>query len=310
MTNQNLLVFLRKLIPKQRALFELLEGKGFVFDDSKVNLDLNADTKQIPVQRAIEALDTHLSFLATSIRPKLIEPIKITIAADSDEADFSEEARWGSPSMGKSHFSEIKAAIRYLEELDLNGQDVDIEIGDGDYTSEGLIHLPALVSPKAETCWEEDPEPESALDIINAEVRIYGADNATQVLVAGWELDRHCFYSIGNMTIVGSDTGQEGIFAKRKSILALHDLKFDGSFLEQAGAIEADDSFIYLLGSNVFNCQSSSLFNLSNHSTLSTIGEVNIAYQANIDCEYLATVADSIFDFESVTISDPVGSGV
>lgn len=141
-----------------------------------------------------------------------------------------------------SPFATIKKALDLVDrDLDLGGYQLTIQIATGDYTSEGLLHLPVITGAKAETCGPSPAEPP------NSQIRIIGAGETT--VVAGFELDHHAYYSIENLKLASNVQGLDGVTVQRSGVIELKDLYFvgrDNNYLQNDALVAKDNGIIYL----------------------------------------------------------------
>lgn len=316
MNRQHPLVFLRKLMPKSETITRWVErginSEDLKYDDRTTNI--SDGSEEAPLQQAIEGLDTTIDSLGEQydllqqqvrdltenapqvegVREKLTQNKIITVA----------------PTSG-GRFTTIQSALDYLEkDLDLNGYQLDIQIQQGDYRSEGLLHLPALVAPKAETCLRESYPTRGRgviTNLVNAAVRIYSSSHITNnVLVAGFELDHHAYYAIQRLSI---DVAQnDGITVKRNGAIALEGIRFfnvNGKNNKSSGVV-VDNATAYLTGTFNFYNNMKTAFYLRHFGVVEQI-ESQLPLQLIIDEGYTGAIEDknsSIFDIDPSTIDD------
>ena len=123
-----------------------------------------------------------------------------------ESTTFYVDRSWGSDSNNglnaDAAFQTIGKALSTLSVIHCGGKPVTIDIASGNYTLEGILHLPPVTGAVPETCLigEGYPSSNPKSPVSNAQVRIIGStDNS--VSVAGFEIDQPGYYSIENLTI-------------------------------------------------------------------------------------------------------------
>lgn len=260
------------------------------FDDSTANIVDGTTTANL--QSAIATLDSRLDAIEgnagnNSGKTVLDGDTTFYVDAAGDDANTGEQ---------NSPFATIGRALGFVDrDLDLGGYQLTIQIAPGDYTPEGLLHLPVITGAKAETC--------GVAPVIlppNSQVRIVGAGEST--VVAGFELDHHAYYSVENLKL--SANVNNSIVATRSGVIELKDLYFTSASNLYSAIDAIDNGIIYLNNDLYFYGLWHSLFKTSSGGQIKiATGQPNNLYVSqSIDPDYLLSADANGFInlFESV----------
>lgn len=206
-----------------------------------------------------------------NIRTKLQEDLRLFVATENIASD---DTPWQEVSIAKP-LRTIKKAFDIIEQdLDLNGYKVYVHLFGGDYSSEGILHLPSFVSHARETCLsgelEEPRTPERGpviadeflFSIQNAHIIISTYNqyhNTTEgdfagyvpsYTVAGFELDHYGMVYIEGIDIFPRNNNDTFIKSSRGGIIILDTIKY-GRIKTNLNLFHADQAGqIYLKGSH------------------------------------------------------------
>ena len=230
---------------------------NITFDDRTCNL-VNGESNA-NLQSAIAALNSRLD--AIEGNPGTTSGRKILT---TDTTYYVDRALGNDTNSGEqsSPFATIKKALDLVDRgLDLGGYGLTIQMAEGDYTSEGLLHLPVITGGKAQTCFDYvSPNPQ---------IRIVGAGENT--IIAGFELDHFAYYSVENLRLTATDS-KPLLTTQRNGVIEPRDVYFYGNSSYSVDAIAAtDNGIIYLSGNLYFYNSWRSLFKAKNN------GQVRIA---------------------------------
>lgn len=184
----------------------------------------NSGLNALNYQEAIDEISIN------SIRSKLTSDTTYYI----DPVEGSDNSKG---TTGLTAFQTIQKAFDVIQnDIDANGYKITISLAAGDYTGEGILHLPTIVGPANETCGI------ALLTSIDLQLKITGQDNLTSV--RGFEIDHGGYnYSITNLKFVG-DNSSHAIKASRNSYVSLSGLRFEGSYSD--GVIVDESSTVIL----------------------------------------------------------------
>ena len=199
-------------------------------------------------------------------------------------------------------FATIQKALDLIDRnLDLGGYALTIQVAAGDYTTEGLLHLPVITGGKAETC--------TLISSLNAQINLVGSGETT--VIAGFELDHHAYYSIENIKLQSSGYSPyfDAITSQRGGIIELKNIYFEGSNYESSCLNTLDNGIIYLRDNFVFDGSWALIFKASNSASIKISTNqscyLNFSYQIYIlqsfieaDNMSFINLRDAIFNTE------------
>ncbi|ELS01116.1 hypothetical protein Xen7305DRAFT_00008180 [Xenococcus sp. PCC 7305] len=209
---------------------EAIAASGVTFDSSGSDLD------SVEVQSAIVEV---FSFSRRKLSADANFYVDVTAPDDT-----------GTGAVGDP-YKTIAKAFKAIEELDLNGFKATLNIAAGDYTGEGVLHLPNLTGAKSITCIP------ASFDI-NSQLDIRGTDFP---VVRAFEADQHGYYACKALKFQHNNNIQdEGNFVRgniqvlRQANVMLLDCIFEADtanstaihlLAEQGGQIFAENTITF-----------------------------------------------------------------
>lgn len=211
-------------------------SSSITYNDTTANIV--DGTTAASLQSAITTLDSRLDTVESErfSRQKLTNDTTYYVdALNGDDANTGEQT---------APFATCQKALDLVDRnLDLSGYQLIIQIAEGDYTSEGLLHLPVITGAKAETCG-----PPPIVLPPNSQIRIVGSGEGTRA--AAFELDHHAYYSIENLKL--GSVAHNSITAQRSGSLELKDIYFVGHPDYYSALVATDNGIIFLNGDFYF----------------------------------------------------------